>query len=63
MGDDQTVTRGDEPDDDWTVEATVPESERLVWWLLSFGAGVEVLAPLELRERVAGELVATAAYK
>lgn len=62
MGEDQTVTRGDEPDDDWTVQATVPESERLVWWLLSFGAGVEVLAPLELRERVAGELVATAAY-
>ena len=62
LGEDQIVTRGDEHDDDWTVDATVPESERLVWWLLSFGAGVEVLAPLELRERVGGELRATAAY-
>ena len=62
MGDDQTVTRGDEPDDDWTVEATVLESERLVWWLLSFGAGVEVVAPLELRERVVGELRAATAF-
>ena len=62
MGGDQMVKPGDEPDDDWTVEATVPQSERLVWWLLSFGAGVEVIAPLELRERVGGELRATAAY-
>ena len=64
MGEDQIVTRGDENDDNWTVEATVLESERLVWWLLSFGAGVEVLAPASLRERVAGELrAATEFYK
>ena len=62
LGEDQIVTRGEEPDDDWTVEARVPESERLVWWLLSFGAGVEVIAPRELRERVSGELRATVAY-
>ena len=31
-------------------------------WLLSFGAGVEVIAPVKLRERVVGELRATAAY-
>ena len=62
LGEDQMVKRGDEPDDDWTVEATVPESERLVWWLLSFGAGVEVLAPLELRERVGEDLRAATAF-
>ena len=62
LGDDQIVTRGEEPDDDWTVEATLLESERLVWWLLSFGAGVEVIAPVKLRDRVVGELRATAAY-
>ena len=64
MGEDQIVTRGGVHDDDWTVQATVLESERLVWWLLSFGAGVEVVAPLELRERVVGELrTATAFYE
>ena len=64
LGEDQIVTRGDEHDDDWTVEATVPESERLVWWLLSFGAGVEVIAPAALRERVSAELrVATEFYE
>ena len=64
MGEDQMVKRGDEPDDDWTVEATVPESERLVWWLLSFGAGVEVLEPSQLRERIGEELCfATNYYK
>ena len=64
MGEDQIVTRGNEPDDDWTVVATVPESERLVWWLLSFGAGVEVIAPAALRERVSAELrVATEFYE
>jgi len=62
MGEDQTVTRGDRPDDDWTVAATVPESERLMWWLLSFGAGVEVIAPATLRERVAEELRAATAF-
>lgn len=56
MSEDQIVTRGDHHDDDWTVQATVLESERLVWWLLSFGAGLEVLAPDALRERVAAEL-------
>jgi predicted DNA-binding transcriptional regulator YafY len=56
LGDEQTVKPDDEDDDDWTIEATVMESERLVWWLLSFGAGVEVVAPLALRERVEKEL-------
>jgi predicted DNA-binding transcriptional regulator YafY len=56
MGDDQVVTRGEEEDDHWTVEATVQEAEKFVWWLLSLGAGVEVITPLELRLRVAKEL-------
>lgn len=62
MSKDQTVTRGEDEDDDWTVEATVVESERLVWWLLSFGAGVEVLEPTTLREQVAGETRASFAH-
>ena len=62
MSEDQIVTRGNEPDDDWTVEAAVPESERLVWWLLSFGAGVEVVAPDALRRRVVAELRSAAAF-
>jgi predicted DNA-binding transcriptional regulator YafY len=62
MSEDQTVTRGEDEDDDWMVEATVLESERLVWWLLSFGAGVEVLEPLELRERIGDELRASADF-
>ena len=62
LGDDQIVTRGEAPDDDWTVEATVLESDRLVWWLLSFGSGVEVIGPPKLREQVGRELRATAAY-
>lgn len=55
MGDDQVVTRGDDEDDDWTVEATVSEAEKFVWWLLSLGAGVAVLSPTALRERIDGE--------
>jgi predicted DNA-binding transcriptional regulator YafY len=62
LGEAQDVTRGDDHDDDWIVEATVFESERLVWWLLSFGAGVEVMEPVALRERIAGELRAAAQY-
>ncbi len=56
MGDDQIVTCGDDEDDDWTVEATVSESEKFVWWLLSLGAGVEVVAPVALCSKVRGTL-------
>jgi predicted DNA-binding transcriptional regulator YafY len=62
MGDDQIVSCGDDEDDDWIVEATVPEAEKFVWWLLSLGAGVAVRAPLELRERVASELRCASEY-
>lgn len=57
MGADQIVTRGEDEDDDWTVEATVLESERLFWWLLSFGEGVEVVRPRELRKRMTKEIL------
>jgi predicted DNA-binding transcriptional regulator YafY len=41
-------------DDDWSeLRATVPESAQLEWWLASFGAQVEVLAPVGLRRRMA----------
>jgi len=32
------------------LEATVPDTLQLRWWLLGFGDGVEVLAPASLRE-------------
>lgn len=38
------------------VTADIADTPQLVWWLLAFGAGVEVLAPLSLREKVASAL-------
>jgi len=35
------------------ISATVTDSQQLLWWLLGFGAKVEVKAPQALRERVA----------
>ena len=37
------------------VEATVADTADLRWWLLSFGAAVEVIAPDSLREEFAGQ--------
>ncbi len=34
------------------VAATVPETGQLIWWLLGFGDGVEVVGPADLRERM-----------
>jgi len=62
MGDDQIVSCGDDEDDDWIVEATVPEAEKFVWWLLSLGTGVEVFAPSQLRQRIAVELRGASKY-
>lgn len=42
-----------EPDGRLRVVAAVPENKQLLWWLLGFGEGVEVLAPKGLRESVA----------
>ncbi|MBB3223456.1 helix-turn-helix transcriptional regulator [Pseudoduganella umbonata] len=36
------------------LTATVPNTRALLWWLLGFGDGVEVLEPVELREEIAG---------
>ncbi|NJC88144.1 MAG: WYL domain-containing protein [Desulfuromonas sp.] len=35
------------------IEASVPDTRQLRWWLLGFGAKVEVLAPKSLREEFA----------
>ena len=45
------------------VSATVLDTDALVWWLLGFGPSVEVLEPLELRERIHAALAsATGQY-
>ena len=38
------------------VEATVPDTAELRWWLLGFGSEVEVLEPASLREEFRGEV-------
>lgn len=40
------------PDGRLQVTATVLETQQLVWWLLGFGDGVEVLAPEQLRQQI-----------
>jgi len=57
---DQTITEGENEEDDILITATVPDSMELRWWLLSFGDDAEVLEPPELRAwfgEVAGNLV------
>jgi predicted DNA-binding transcriptional regulator YafY len=44
------------PNDRLRVTATVADTPQLVWWLLGFGGGVEVVAPRELREAICGEI-------
>lgn len=34
------------------IEATVPDTARLRWWLLGFGDSVEIIEPLSLREEI-----------
>lgn len=48
-----------EPETDgWTrLTATVNDTWQLRWWLLGQGAGIEVIGPAELRERIRMELV------
>ncbi len=53
------------PVDDNSVrlEATVNDTPQLQWWLLAFGDNVEVVAPKELRKKLAGiAAVMAAAY-
>lgn len=40
------------PDGRLQVTATVLETQQLLWWLLGFGDGVEVIAPLDLRRQI-----------
>ena len=39
-----------------TIHATVQDSWELRWWILSQGAGIEVLEPMALREEIAQSL-------
>ena len=49
-------------DGDWfLLTATLPNSWRLRWWLLSKSGDVEVMKPAELREEIASLLAAAAA--
>ncbi|WP_395643904.1 helix-turn-helix transcriptional regulator [Rudaea sp.] len=43
------------PDDRLHVTATVADTPQLVWWLLGFGSGVEVMSPTRLRGKVQAE--------
>jgi len=38
------------------VTANVPDTPQLLWWLLGFGDGVEVMEPLVIRERISAIL-------
>lgn len=42
----------EQPDGRVLVEATVPDTQQLRWWLLGFGENVEVVGPNELREEI-----------
>jgi len=43
------------------LTATVADSWEMTWWLMSHGAGIEVLAPASLRKKIAGLLTDAAA--
>ena len=54
LSEDQKVSS---PDDGWVkISATVNDTWQLRWWLLSQGAGIEVLSPINLRKEIAKEL-------
>lgn len=56
LSEQQRITSDKDETGLWIVQATVRESERLVWWLRSHGAAVEVMAPAALRRRMAAEV-------
>ncbi|MEW6167909.1 MAG: WYL domain-containing protein [Pseudomonadota bacterium] len=58
LGDDQRIEAEDESS---IVTATVADTDELRWWLLSFGAQVEVLKPLKLRRELARKTAEMAA--
>lgn len=51
---DQVLTL--QPDGDFLLRAEVLDSWQLSWWILSQGAGIEVLGPRALREKIRGTL-------
>ncbi|MEF8759175.1 MAG: WYL domain-containing protein [Candidatus Accumulibacter sp. UW25] len=44
------------PDGRLEVRATVIETQQLLWWLLGFGDGVEVMAPQALRDKISDKV-------
>ncbi len=46
----------EERDEEYLLTATVPDSWQLRWWLLSWGASVEVLGPKGLRNELAKQI-------
>jgi predicted DNA-binding transcriptional regulator YafY len=57
---DQTIKPLPGPDQTFRVRATLVETEQMYWWLRSLGPEVEVLRPVALRRRMAGDLNAAA---
>jgi predicted DNA-binding transcriptional regulator YafY len=51
---DQSIDQQD--DGSLLVTVDVADTPQLLWWLLALGAGVEVLEPLSLREKIADSL-------
>lgn len=58
LSDDQTISMHGE---DCIVSAAVADTAELRWWLLSYGAQIEVLEPLALRQELAGTIAKMAA--
>ncbi|MCG5549275.1 helix-turn-helix transcriptional regulator [Halorhodospira halochloris] len=58
LSQDQTIEMVD--DDWWLLQAKVPLTAQLRWWLLGFGQAVQVQEPSSLREEIAAELKAAA---
>jgi predicted DNA-binding transcriptional regulator YafY len=57
---DQTIRLVPGHDPTFRVRATLVETEQLYWWLRSLGPEVEVIRPVALRRRMAGDLKAAA---
>jgi predicted DNA-binding transcriptional regulator YafY len=47
--------------DKWYAEAMLPDDETLLSKLLAFGAGIKVVEPLALREKISKEIKKTIA--
>lgn len=58
LSEDQVVQDRDGDADHLRITATVNDTAQLRWWLLSFGANVEVLEPAALRAEIANNVCA-----